>query len=152
MDTVTAVKKRVADLATHLEDSRSAIVQLQRERFHLLRQLEDAKNQVLATEERLLEDIRKREAIHDERGALIHRLDSDRKQLLRNLHSTNAQLGLTEKGVETLTRQLEDVERTKEDALHELTEATWALSEIRDQLRSLCLASEGRSELADEEG
>jgi hypothetical protein len=151
MDTVTAVKERVADLATHLEASRDAIIRLQCERHELLREVEDARNEALATREELLQDRRKRKKIHDEREALMHQLDLDRKQLLRKLHEANAQLGLTEQGVEALTRQLQDAEEKRDAALHELRETTLALTDIRDQLRSLIEVREQRSELSDED-
>jgi chromosome segregation ATPase len=135
MDTVTAVKTRVADLATHLEASRKVITRLQRERQDLLRQVEDARSEVLATREELLEARRRREDFHDERDALIRQLDADRKQLLRRLQAATAQLGLNEQGVETLTSQLQYAQEKRDAALYELSEATTALTDIRDQLR-----------------
>jgi chromosome segregation ATPase len=136
MDTVFAVKKRLADLTTDLETSRQVILQLQRERHDLLQQVEDSKSEMLTTREALLEDRRRRNERHDEREALIVQLDAERKQLLRRLRAASAQLGVTEQGVETLTRRLRQAEEIRDAALCELGETNSALSEIRDQLRA----------------
>jgi hypothetical protein len=126
------------------------IIRLQHERDGLLRRVDDTRNELFATREELLRDRRKRSEGHDEREALILQLNSDRKQLLRQLHSATAELSLTRRGVETLTRQLQAVEEKRDAALHELGEATWALTDIRDQLCvSLNEVTEQRPELLD---
>src|SRR5262249_44653121 len=121
MDTVIAVKKRVAELATQLEARRKTIARLENERDGLLRQVSDARTEVVATREALIQDRRKRTEVRDEQEALIYQLETDRKELLRKLHSASSQLGRTEQGIEMLTRQLQDAEEKRDAALYELS-------------------------------
>jgi chromosome segregation ATPase len=135
MNTVTAVKERVADLSSLLEAGRQEVNRLHGERRELLRQVEDARTEAYASREELLRERQQREDFDQQQMATIRDLDACRRELLQALRAAKAQLASTERRVAVLTREVERVEEERDAARCELGEATAALGDIRDQLR-----------------
>jgi chromosome segregation ATPase len=135
MNTVTAVKERVADLSSLLDASRQEVNHLHGERRELLRQAEDARNEAHASREELLRERRHREQFDRQQMATIRDLDTSRRELVEALRAAKAQLASTERAIALLTRERDQAEEAREAAEGELGEATAALADIRDQLR-----------------
>jgi predicted nucleic acid-binding Zn-ribbon protein len=135
MNTVTAVKERVADLSSLLEAGRHEVSRLHGERRDLLRQVEDARNEASASREELLRERRQREDFDQQQMATIRDLDTCRRELVQALRAAKAQLASTERRLTELTREVERAEEERDAARCELGEATTALGDIRDQLR-----------------
>jgi chromosome segregation ATPase len=136
MDTVTAVREHVTTLASGLDASRREATRLRREREQLLRDVDDARNEARVAKDELLRDRRARKDLLEERERLIRDLEAARQRLTRSLQATQAQLAVAGQRIEQLSERLDAAEERRDAALGELEEATLALTEIRDQLRT----------------